>query len=100
MIELRSDIEADALYIALTTAGWDHTDEVEDGTYVYVDVHGDPIGIEIHHPERVWPLEEVLSRYGVSEQMAQELRAYFPQSALLPSLAHPPDSVPVTVPAA
>jgi uncharacterized protein YuzE len=100
MMELKSDIEADALYIALTAAGWDHTDEVEDGTYVYVDIHGDPVGIEVHHPERVWPLEEVLSRYRVSEQAAQELRAYFPQSALLPSLAHPSAGVPVTVAAA
>jgi uncharacterized protein YuzE len=100
MLELRWDKEADALYIALATAEWDHTDEVEDGTYVYVDARGGPIGIEVHHPDRVWPLEEVLSRYRLAARVARELRAYFPQSALLPSLAHPHASVPVTVPAA
>ena len=100
MIELKWDTEADALYIALTTAEWDHTDEVEDGTYVYVDPQDNPIGIEIHHPERAWPLEQVLSRYSVSNRTAQELRAYFPQPALLPPTAHPPAKVPVTVQAA
>ena len=101
MIELRYDIEADALYITLGGAEWDHTDEVEDGTYVYADVHGDPIGIEVHHHRgRAWPLETVLSRYSVSEQTAQELRAYFPRPALLPPPAHPPSSVPVHVSAA
>lgn len=100
MIELKWDTEADALYIALTAAEWDHTDEVEDGTYVYVDAHDKPIGIEVHHPERAWPLEQVLSRHRVSKRTAQELRAYFPQPALLPPTAHPPARVPVTVPAA
>lgn len=100
MIELRWDTEADALYIALTTAEWDDTDDIEDGTYVFVDVRGDPIGIEIHHPSRAWPLEEVLARYRLSEQTARELRAYFPQPTLLPSQAHPRASVPVTVYAA
>lgn len=100
MIELKWDTEADALYIALTTAAWDHTDEVEDGTYVYVDAHDNPIGIEVHHPDRAWPLERVLARYSLSGQTSQELRAYFPQLALLPQAAHPPASVPVTVLAA
>ena len=100
MIELKRDTEADALFIALTAAEWDHTDEIEDGSYVYVDAHHDPIGIEIHHPERPWPLEQVLSLYRVSTRTAQELRAYFPQPALLPPTAHPPASVPVTVAAA
>jgi uncharacterized protein YuzE len=100
MIELKWDTEADALYIALTTAEWDHTDEVEDGTYVYVDAHDNPIGIEVHHPERAWPLEQVLARYSLSGRTSQELCAYFPQPALLPQAAHPPASVPVTVLAA
>jgi uncharacterized protein YuzE len=100
MIELKWDIEADALYIALSTAEWDHTDEVEDGTYVYIDVHDNPIGIEVHQPERAWPLEQVLTRYGIRKRTAQELRAYFPQPALLPPAAHPPATVPVTVPSA
>src|SRR2546429_173172 len=99
MIELKWDTEADALYIALTTAEWDHTDEVEDGTYVYVDAQDNPIGIEPPPPERAWPLEQVLSRHSVSNRTAQELRAYFPQPALLPT-AHPPAKVPVTVQAA
>jgi uncharacterized protein YuzE len=100
MIELRRGTEADALYVALTTAEWDETEEVEDGTYVYVDARGGLIGIEVHHPDRAWPIEEVLSRYAVSDQAAQELRAYFPQPVLPPPPAHPPASVPVTVVAA
>jgi len=100
MIELKWDTEADALYITLTAAEWDHTDEIEDGTYVYVDARDNPIGIEIHHPERPWPLEQIFSRYRVINRTAEELRAYFPQPALLPPTAHPPASVPVTVSAA
>jgi uncharacterized protein YuzE len=100
MIELKWDTEADALYIALTTAEWDHTDEVEDGTYVYVDGHDNPVGIEVHHPERAWPLERVLALYSLSQRTSQELRAYFQQPALLPPAAHPPASVPVIVLAA
>jgi uncharacterized protein YuzE len=100
MIELKWDTEADALYIALATAEWDHTDEVEDGTYVYLDAHDNPVGIEVHHPERAWPLEQILARYSLSGRTAQELRAYFPQPTLLPPAAHPPASVPVTVLAA
>lgn len=99
MIELRWNTEADALYIALSSAGWDHTEEIEDGTYVYLDARGNPIGIEVHHPDRPWPLEEVLTRFTVSMQTARKLRAYFPHPALLPPAAHPSVRVPVTVPA-
>ena len=100
MIELKWDTEADALYIELTTATWHHTDEIEDGTYVYADAHNNPIGIEVHHPDRPWPLNEVLTHYNVSTDTARQLRAYFPQPALLTPTAHPPARVPVTVPAA
>jgi uncharacterized protein YuzE len=97
MIELRYDVEADALYIALNEAEWVDTQEVEDGTYVYIDTRGEPLGVEVHHPFRPWPLEEILARYRISGRTAQELRAYLPQPALLPTVAHPPASVPVTV---
>ena len=97
MIELKYDIEADALFIALSEAEWADTQEIEDGTYVYIDVRGEPLGIEVHHPARPWPLEEILARYCISGQAAQELHAYFPQPALLPTSGHPPASVPVTV---
>lgn len=99
MIELKWDTEADALYIALTVAEWDHTEEIEDGTYVYLDARDNPIGIEVHHPDRPWPLDEVLTHYSMSTQAAKELRAYFPQPAMLPPTTHPPAKVPVTVPA-
>jgi len=98
MIELKWDTEADALYIALASAEWDHTDEIEDGTYVYLDAQGNPTGIEVHHPDRSWPLDHILTHYSVSKQTAKELRAYFPQPTLLPPPAHPPARVPVTVP--
>lgn len=100
MIELKWDTEADALYVDLGSAEWDRTDEIEDGTYVYVDAHGNPTGIEVHHPDRSWPLENILTRYAMSAQTAAELRAYFPQPALVPRPTHPPGRVPVTVPAA
>jgi uncharacterized protein YuzE len=97
MIELKYDIEADALFIVLSEADWADTHEVEDGTYVYVDAHGQPLGIEVHHPARPWPLEEILARYRLSTQETQELHAYFPQPALLPTSPHPSATVPVTV---
>ncbi|MGH3119549.1 MAG: DUF2283 domain-containing protein [Streptosporangiaceae bacterium] len=99
MIELKWDTEADALYIELTTDTWDHTDEIEDGTYVYSDAHNNPIGIEVHHPDRPWPLNEVLTHYNMNTDAARQLRAYFPQPAMLTPTAHPPARVPVTVPA-
>jgi len=97
MIELKYDTEADALFIALNDTEWADTQEIEDGTYVYIDVRGEPLGIEVHHPSRPWPLEEIVARYRITGQAAQELRAYFPQPALLPTEAHSPASVPVTV---
>lgn len=97
MIELKYDTDADALFIALNNAEWADTQEIEDGTYVYIDVHGEPLGIEVHHPLRPWPLEDILAQYHINRATSQELRAYFPQPALLPTAAHPPASVPVTV---
>lgn len=97
MIELKYDLEADALFIALGKADWSDTHEIEDGTYVYVDARGEPFGIEVHHPARPWPLEEILANYRISEQATRALRAYFPQPALLPTSAHPHARVPVVV---
>jgi Protein of unknown function (DUF2283) len=89
MIRLKWDKEADALYIALTTAEWDHTDEIEDGTYVYVGAHNDP------RRHRSPPPGATVAA-GASSRPLQHKQADGPGTArVLPAASpSPPDSPP------
>ncbi len=81
MISQALDYSADALYIELaggiTSA---RTEELDSGTLVDLDAQGRVIGIEVVHPARPWPLEEILERYDIDPGDERELRAYFPQA--------------------
>ena len=88
MIGQKYDLNADALYIRLTDHRVAYTDQVDLGTLVDFDDADRVIGIEVIHPSRPWPLGEILERFAISEQDAQELRAYFPQ---VPQTHLPPE---------
>jgi len=80
MIRQKYDLDADALYIRLTDRKVAYTDQVDPGTLVDFDDADRVIGIEVIHPNRPWPLGEILERFHISEQDERELRAYFPQT--------------------
>jgi uncharacterized protein YuzE len=82
MISQALDVRADALYIELVQdAASARTEEIDPGTLVDLDARGRVIGIEVVHPARPWPLEEILERYDIDCGDERELRAYFPQMA-------------------
>lgn len=77
-MRLTHDLDADALYITISDQPVTKTLEVDDETMVDVDANGDIVGIEVITVNRIWPLDEVLRRYRVSEQDTRQLRALFP----------------------
>lgn len=72
------DADADALYLKLADCRVAHTVEVDSGTLVDLDSAGRLAGIEVIRPDRAWPLEDILHRFGVSPTEAAELRESFP----------------------
>lgn len=68
------DRDADALYIRLLDR--DHvvrSVEIDSGTLVDFNEHGSVVGIELIHPSRQWPIEEI-ERCGLSGGTADMLR--------------------------
>lgn len=68
------DSDADALYIRLLDN--DHvvrSVEIDSGTLVDFNEHGSVVGIELIHPSRHWPIEEI-ERCGLSGETANMLR--------------------------
>jgi len=72
--------------------------QLDQGTLADLDADGHLVGIEVIQPWRAWPLEDILTRFGVSHEDARALRAYFPQrrGPLRPP-AHPGPRVPVAI---
>jgi uncharacterized protein YuzE len=68
------DLRADALYITLTSSSVARTVEFDSGTLVDVDDDGQPVGIEVIHPARQWPVEAIIDRFGFSGREATQLR--------------------------
>jgi uncharacterized protein YuzE len=61
------DQEADALSILLTEGrAVVRTEELDAGTLVDLDRHGNPVAIEILRPARKWPIAEIVERYKVN----------------------------------
>ena len=73
------DLDADAMYIHLADHAIARTAEVDDGTMVDLDPAGQVIGIEVIGRGRSWPLEAIIERFGIGEDDARHLRAYFPE---------------------
>jgi uncharacterized protein YuzE len=81
MISQRYDTQADALYIELDNRDVARTLEIDPGTLVDLDDAGNLLGIEVIHPQRQWPLSEIIDRFSISAADVRELRAYFPMPA-------------------
>lgn len=97
MILQSYDLDADALYIKLTSRKVVRTAEIDEGTLVDVDADGGIVGIEVLQPARAWPLEDVLERFHASEDDSEQLRAYFSRPAQLIPPEHAAAGVPVAV---
>jgi uncharacterized protein YuzE len=78
MISQQIDYDAKALYIELADREVSRTEQIDPGTMVDLDENGQVIGIEVIHPDRPWPLDEILERFDIAPGDARELRAYFP----------------------
>lgn len=97
MISQSYDLDADALYIKLADGQAARTAQIDAGTLVDLDSAGNVVGIEVIQPDRIWPLDKILARYGVSDDDARELQTYFEHPAQLMPPAHPDPRVPVAV---
>jgi uncharacterized protein YuzE len=97
MIRQSYDLDADALYIRLTSRKVARTAEIDAGTLVNLDADSAIVGIEVLQPARKWPLDEILARFTVNEDDATQLRAYFAQPAQLVPPEHAAPGVPVAV---
>lgn len=70
------DHEADALEITFDDAGIvSRTVEIDLGTLVDVDEHGDIVAIEVIRPMRRWPLNEIFERFAIGAEDATMLRS-------------------------
>ncbi len=78
MLSTEYDREADALYLRLRVGLACRTEEIDPGTLLDLDEHGELLGIEVIRPSRAWPLEEVLSRYQVAPDDGHMLRSLDP----------------------
>jgi uncharacterized protein YuzE len=81
-MKLTWDSEADALYLTLRgdEEPISRTEELDAGTLVDVDRFGHVIGIEVLRPAREWPLEDILSRYELTEEDRLSLKVMFERS--------------------
>jgi uncharacterized protein YuzE len=66
--------DADALYVELIDDPIVvRTVDVDPGTLVDLNEHGDPVGIEVIHPDRDWPVEAILDRWPFPESTSEML---------------------------
>jgi uncharacterized protein YuzE len=81
LISTSLDTEADALYITLRKGTIARTEELDDDTFVDLDAQGVPLGIEVMHPARTWPLQVYLERYRVAGEERALLEQLVPSAA-------------------
>lgn len=74
MVAQDYDAEADAVYVKLASRKVARTVEVDSGTLADVDANGRLVGVEVIHPDRAWPLDDIISRFDVPDEQALELR--------------------------
>jgi len=78
------DPEADALYVRLSTGLRARAVEIDESTYVDVDVDGRPVGIEILYPTMGMSLGGVLDRFSLHQQLPAILAAIARTDAPIP----------------
>lgn len=74
-MELIYDSDADALEITLGQGIVCRTIQIDVGTLVDIDEHGDVVALEVIRPMRPWPLDEILARFRIADRDADQLRA-------------------------
>jgi uncharacterized protein YuzE len=74
-VKFQYDQEADALMISLKDGLVARSEEIDSGTLLDLDEHGNLLAIEVLRPARAWPLEEILAAHPLSDQDCQTLRA-------------------------
>lgn len=57
------DHDADALYIEMSDSPVARTRQFDEGTIVDLDECGEVVGIEVLHPARDWPLDEIKASF-------------------------------------
>lgn len=75
MISATHDLRADAAYVTLGEGSVARTVELDNGTLADVDANGRPLGLEVIHPHRRWPLDQFMQTFDVSDRDARTLRA-------------------------
>ena len=70
------DLEADALYITLREGDAARTVELDSGTLVDVDDDGTPLGLEVIHPHRDWPLDAFIRQFNIPLEQENALRVH------------------------
>jgi uncharacterized protein YuzE len=83
-MRLEYDQEADALDIVLYDGIAARTEEIDNGTLVDLDGSGRALSIEVLRPARAWPLDEVLSRFDVGDDVAAVLRSLWADDGRYP----------------
>jgi uncharacterized protein YuzE len=78
------DKRADALAIVLRDTVGVRTDELEPGTLVDVDEHGNVVAIEVIRPARAWPLPQILDSYRIDQRDADVLHTLWGNSKAYP----------------
>lgn len=91
-MRLTYDLDAGALCIGLTKQDVARTRQLDGNTLVDLDAAGRLVGIEITSIDHPWAVERILGDFGISEQDAAQIRAYFtapgPGSALPVPVPH------------
>jgi uncharacterized protein YuzE len=74
-MELIYDNDADALEIALVAGIVCRTVQIDAGTLVDLNEHGDVVALEVINPNRPWPLDEIFAQFAIDAGNAELLRA-------------------------
>lgn len=73
------DESSDAVYISLGLADRlvSRTEQLDAGTLVDLDAHGNLIGIEVIQPARHWPIDKVVEQFGLAPDAAEALQDFW-----------------------
>lgn len=74
-MQLIYDNDADALEITFREGIVCRTVEIDVGTLVDVDEHGEVVSLEVIRPSRPWPLDAIFARFTIDDRDAEQLRA-------------------------
>ena len=74
------DLDADALYVTVTSEPVAATHSIDDLTTVDVDAQGQPVGIEVIAPDRAWAVDKLLARYPLPDDDTRLLLSMYIRS--------------------